>query len=695
MGINEIFKGRLKTPKQKHSLSVCAIIKDEGPYLEEWIEFHKLIGVDHFYIYDNDSTDNTCNILDRYIHSNTVTYIFWPDKGQIDAYNDCLTKFGQESNWIAFIDIDEFIFGTQKDDLREILKDYQAYPALGINWICFGSNGHKEKQEGLVIERFTKRSPLKFGPNRHVKMIVQPGEILSAGLTPHYFKYKNNQYAVTENFEKIDSSKNNCGSLTDVHSSNKIRINHYLVKSAEEFEQKLKKGRVKVTTVKDKIDYNYFNDHDKNDEEDLSILRFCKKLKLNIQSEKNFNWVYYLNKYPDLQKAGITTEQNAIKHYKTYGISERRIPNLHTEVMINLKTKISAIFLEPAKNKNVRNYPMQKNKNYKYYLSIGAVFKDCGPYIKEWLEYHRLVGVDHFYLYNNYSSDNYREILEPYILEGIVDLIDWNFETKYSENLGRTNKNTDPLAFIQKHAMNDCILYRAKYETMWLAAIDLDEFIVPKKEDNLKNILKEYEDYGGLVVSWQIFGTSNVKSIGSNELMVEKLTYSQPESAEDSKFIKSIIQTNRIVCAADSHYYNYKEGFFAVNSDKERHNGSGKTSNPKFDKLMINHYFYRDEEHFIKIKARQRNGLINKLSPELVNLSNSVYNPSILRFIPQLKQRVFAKTIQPTVPHNFNWEFYVSHYPDLKKAGINTKEKAENHYLIYGKKEGRVITQKE
>ena len=61
----------------------------------------------------------------------------------------------------------------------------------------------------------------------------------------------------------------------------------------------------------------------------------------------------------------------------------------------------------------------------KFFLSICTVFKDEAPYLKEWIEYHKLLGVEHFRLYNNDSIDNYQEVLRPYIEKGEVTLIDW------------------------------------------------------------------------------------------------------------------------------------------------------------------------------------------------------------------------------------------------------------------------------
>src|SRR5271165_3682750 len=60
----------------------------------------------------------------------------------------------------------------------------------------------------------------------------------------------------------------------------------------------------------------------------------------------------------------------------------------------------------------------------KYQLSMCAIFQDEAPYLKEWIEFHKLMGVEHFYLYNHRSKDDYKKVLEPYILSGLVELTD-------------------------------------------------------------------------------------------------------------------------------------------------------------------------------------------------------------------------------------------------------------------------------
>lgn len=58
----------------------------------------------------------------------------------------------------------------------------------------------------------------------------------------------------------------------------------------------------------------------------------------------------------------------------------------------------------------------KKNKREtKFYCSICAIFKNEGTYLREWIEYHLMIGFDHIFLYNNFSTDNYVDIIRPSI----------------------------------------------------------------------------------------------------------------------------------------------------------------------------------------------------------------------------------------------------------------------------------------
>ncbi len=94
-----------------HDLSIVAILKCEGPYLKEWLDYHLLAGVDHFYIYDNESPDNQAEVAAPYVKAGLVDYIPAPGKVmQMAVYNNAVNRFKFQSRYLTFIDGDEFIY---------------------------------------------------------------------------------------------------------------------------------------------------------------------------------------------------------------------------------------------------------------------------------------------------------------------------------------------------------------------------------------------------------------------------------------------------------------------------------------------------------------------------------------------------------------------------------------------------------
>ena len=94
-----------------HDLAIVAILKNEAPYLKEWLDYHLLAGVDHFYLYDNESPDNQAEVAAPYVEAGLVDYFPMPGKAmQMVAYNDAIKRFKFHCRYMAFIDGDEFIY---------------------------------------------------------------------------------------------------------------------------------------------------------------------------------------------------------------------------------------------------------------------------------------------------------------------------------------------------------------------------------------------------------------------------------------------------------------------------------------------------------------------------------------------------------------------------------------------------------
>ncbi len=270
--------------------------------------------------------------------------------------------------------------------------------------------------------------------------------------------------------------------------------------------------------------------------------------------------------------------------------------------------------------------------DYKHRLSICAIFQNEAPYLKEWIEFHRLMGVEHFYLYNHRSQDHYKEILQPYILMGIVELRD---KTTTADTLKSFNS-------LQCKCYTEC-LSQAKGISQWIAFLDIDEFLFPIREQNLQDVLKNYEQFGGVGVNWRMFGSSHVWNIPSNQLLIETLTHCADQKFTGNRYIKSIVQPERASHFDNPHQPVYQEGYFGVNTDKLPLEGMW-SNYYQANKLRINHYWTREGEYFYRQKMQRHKQWRGDPNPQAIKTFieslNEKQDHAILRFVPAFKKAI-------------------------------------------------------
>lgn len=225
-----------KMTKKKYYCSVCSIFRDEAQSMKEWLEFHKIIGIDHFYLYNNFSSDEYFDILAPYIDEGIVTLIDWPyNQAQIAAFQDCYDKFHNETNWIAYIDLDEFIVPNHMDNIKDFLVNFENYPSVLIYWKYMCSSGLlTRKKDGLVTEDFT----VGWRKYANIGKIIFNTEYEYVSEDKHnsfmhiiWGKY-NEKYFPPVNIFK----KNVIWNIHRVRTNDfPIQINHYVTKSYQEY----------------------------------------------------------------------------------------------------------------------------------------------------------------------------------------------------------------------------------------------------------------------------------------------------------------------------------------------------------------------------------------------------------------------------------------------------------------------------
>ncbi len=259
----------LPCKKRKYYFSIVAIVKNEGEYLKEWFNYYLSLGVDHFFIYDNGSSDKTQNVIREY--KNCITYKKYDGYAkQMDAYNDALNNFGKLTKYMGFLDIDEFIVVKNGKGLKEIFDKFFSLPHVGgivINWQIFGSSHYKKKPQGLVTNNFVYRARKDFYTNRHIKSIVDPRKTIGFINEPHSVCFLPGFWAINEKKNRVD------GPLANEVCTEIIQLNHYFTKSKEEFIKKRQRGQATVEKPRTLMDFTF---HDKNDLFDDTLRSYNK-----------------------------------------------------------------------------------------------------------------------------------------------------------------------------------------------------------------------------------------------------------------------------------------------------------------------------------------------------------------------------------------------------------------------------------
>ena len=270
-------------------LAITAIMKDEVDSILEWVAFHKYVGASHICIYDNDSTDGSKALLQSLADANIVEYVPWnPPTGspQLSAYNHFIERTRSTYYWVAFIDADEFLVPLRHDNVTDVLTLLdQTYPdicGVGVHWKTFGSSGLSVKQPGLVMERFTRCAQSDVVPNNCIKTIAKPNLVSEAHI--HSCNFSSGNY-IDEEGRTLELRQRG---MDDRITHKLIQVNHYMVKSREEYSKKRLRGNGN-RSIHDRDKYErfseeYWSKYDLNDAQDLSAQRFLPGVKAMMRS---------------------------------------------------------------------------------------------------------------------------------------------------------------------------------------------------------------------------------------------------------------------------------------------------------------------------------------------------------------------------------------------------------------------------
>ena len=271
---------------QKYNLAVATIFRNSEPYLKEWLEFHIMMGIEHFYLYDNNSTDSPLTVVEPYIKSGYVTYAKWPsfsytnwkyDKvsySQLSAMKHAIETYRCENKWIALIDDDEFLFPLdQNKKIIDILADYENYGSLALGWSRFGSSGHLVPPDDLVINSYFQRQGHFYRNWKHILQV----KTFKSMKNIHDFFFHDGYWSVDEDYWPIMWFT----PRWFPKKANKLRLYHYHTKSKYDWWLRVtKRGQPNGVPWRHKMES--FEVENEGSFEDRTIVRYvpalCKQM---------------------------------------------------------------------------------------------------------------------------------------------------------------------------------------------------------------------------------------------------------------------------------------------------------------------------------------------------------------------------------------------------------------------------------
>jgi glycosyltransferase involved in cell wall biosynthesis len=223
-------------------VGVCAIFKNEADYVEEWLAFHILQGVSRIIAYDNNSSDETCQRATSFAKYVDLQIVHWPDSGngfnctQRLAYLDGARRLTGLADYVAFIDLDEFVFATDYSPLGQVLAHFPAdAAAVAVNQRVFGSAGQSSSTGDLVTSRFTMAAADDYSEGRWFKTIARPDRIVDFD-SVHSVVLNSGAYVLSDGRPLPPRSEH--PGISSIVVEGALRLHHYILKSRQEFELK-------------------------------------------------------------------------------------------------------------------------------------------------------------------------------------------------------------------------------------------------------------------------------------------------------------------------------------------------------------------------------------------------------------------------------------------------------------------------
>lgn len=205
---------------------LCGIAKCENNYLQEWVDHYRSLGFDKIVLYDNNDIDGEQISIDG------IEVVDYRGRTicQRQAYTECYNKYKNDYDWLAFLDIDEFL--EVDIPLKEWLSDkrYDPFDGIMVNWMNMTDSGLIEVINGdYSRNRFAEFLPGGHRHNRYQKTIVRGGLQIAYTNSVHYPTGENIKFC------NVYGQQETAGNRTQQARWGIARIKHYRTRTIQEY----------------------------------------------------------------------------------------------------------------------------------------------------------------------------------------------------------------------------------------------------------------------------------------------------------------------------------------------------------------------------------------------------------------------------------------------------------------------------
>ena len=334
-------------------ITAVTCVKNEGPFLLEWIAFNRVIGVTDFLIYSNDCTDATDRMLDRLEELGLVQHLPNPAEGrnyQMEALKDAKQQpVVTASDWVFVTDVDEFLnIHVGDGTIPELVEACHNPAAISVMFQYFANDGIDRFEDRPVIEQFTR----SHDPDVWCAETAQEVKTLTRNDFPVKY-YGAHRPFMKDRFVKEKGLRWTDGSGRDVPwrfrlaaAKRRIRkfpakgarkfatLNHYALRSVDSYLVKNDRGDVNRTGRN--FDETYWRERNDPAWKDTSIHRYLARLHTELARLKD-----------DLHLAALHEEavwahratRNRLLAQPDYAALADRLKSLPTESLAELALK--------------------------------------------------------------------------------------------------------------------------------------------------------------------------------------------------------------------------------------------------------------------------------------------------------------------------------------------------------------------